>query len=39
MEINPRYSLEHTRRVMPYKSPAVLDRLVDGLRKAGLTPD
>ncbi|HSA71055.1 MAG TPA: adenylate/guanylate cyclase domain-containing protein [Burkholderiales bacterium] len=36
MAINPKYSLEHVRRVMPYKSPATLDRLVDGLRKAGL---
>ncbi len=36
MEINPKYSLEHMRRVMPFKSPATLDRLVDGLRKAGL---
>jgi len=37
MAINPKYSLEHMRRVMPYKSPATLDRLVNGLRKAGLT--
>jgi adenylate cyclase len=36
MAINPKYSLEHVRRVMPYRSPATLDRLVDGLRKAGL---
>ncbi len=36
-EINPKYSLEHMRRVMPYKSPATLDRFVDGLRKAGLS--
>jgi len=36
MAINPKYSLEHMRRVMPYKSPATLDRLVNGLRKAGL---
>jgi len=38
MEINPKFSLEHMRRVMPYKSPTGLDRLLDGLRKAGLTP-
>ena len=38
MEINPEYSLEHMRRIMPYKSPATLNRLVDGLRKAGLKP-
>jgi len=36
MAINPKYSLEQVRRVMPYKSPATLDRLVNGLRKAGL---
>ena len=36
MEINPKYSLEHMRRVMPYKSPATFDRFFDGLRKAGL---
>jgi adenylate cyclase len=38
LEINPKYSLEHMRRVMPFKTPATLDRLVDGLRKAGLAP-
>jgi hypothetical protein len=26
----------HPNRVLPYKSPAVLDRLADGLRKTGL---
>jgi adenylate cyclase len=36
MAINPKYSLEHMRRVMPFKSPATLDRLAEGLRKAGL---
>jgi adenylate cyclase len=30
------YSLEHVRRVMPYRSPATLDRLAGGLRMAGL---
>jgi adenylate cyclase len=37
MAINPKYSLEHMRRVMPFKSTATLDRLAAGLRKAGLT--
>lgn len=37
MAINPDYSLEHMRRVMPYRSPVTLDRLLEGLRKAGLT--
>ena len=36
MVINPRYSIEHTMRVLPYKDPVPLERLVDGLRKAGL---
>jgi adenylate cyclase len=36
MEINPKFSLEHLRRVMPFKTPATLDRLAEGLRRAGL---
>jgi adenylate cyclase len=36
MVINPRYTIEHTMRVMPYADPAPLERFVDGLRKAGL---
>ena len=38
MEINPKYSLELMRRVMPYRSSTALDRFFNGLRKAGLTP-
>ena len=34
--INPTYSLEQRRNVLPYKNPADFDRIVEGLRKAGL---
>jgi TolB-like protein/Flp pilus assembly protein TadD len=36
LRVNPEYSLEHRRRVLPYKDPADFDRIVEGLRKAGL---
>jgi len=36
MRINPGYSLEHRRRVAPYKDPADFELFADGLRKAGL---
>lgn len=34
--VNPNYSLEHRRNVLPYKNPSDFELLVDGLRKAGL---
>ena len=34
--INPQYSLEHRRGVLPYKNPADFEQIVDGLRKAGV---
>ena len=34
--VNPDYSLEHRRKVLPYKNPADFELLPDGLRKAGL---
>ncbi len=36
MRINPNYSVEQRRRVLPYKNPDDFERLVEGLRKAGL---
>ena len=34
--VNPEYSLEQRREVLPYKNPADFEAVVDGLRKAGL---
>jgi tetratricopeptide (TPR) repeat protein len=34
--VNPDYSLEHRRKVLPYKNPTDFEPLVDGLRKAGV---
>ena len=36
LRINPSYSLEHRRRVLPYKDPAEFQHVVAGLRKAGI---
>ena len=36
LRINPNYSLERRRRILPYKNAADFEHLVDGLRKAGL---
>src|SRR5918994_4586211 len=33
LEVNPSFSVEHLKRSLPYRDPAVLDRLVDGLRE------
>ncbi len=38
LEINPKFSSEHLRRVLPYKDPAKFERLIEGVRKAGLAP-
>jgi TolB-like protein/class 3 adenylate cyclase len=34
--INPEFSLEQRRGVLPYKNPESFEQIVDGLRKAGL---
>jgi len=36
LRLNPGYSLEHRRRILPYADPADFERVIDGLRKAGL---
>jgi adenylate cyclase len=36
LRVNPKYSLEHRQHILPYKNLADFDRIVDGLRKAGL---
>jgi len=35
-EINPRYSYAHHFARLPFRDPADVDKLTDGLRKAGL---
>jgi adenylate cyclase len=36
LEVNRNFSIDYLRRTLPYKDPALLDRLVDGLRTAGV---
>ncbi len=37
-KINPDYSLDHRRKILPYKDSADFERIVEGLRKVGLPP-
>ena len=36
LRVNPDYSIEHRRKVLPYKHPEDFEKIIDGLRKAGL---
>ena len=36
LKINPDFSVEHLRRVLPFRDPAWFDRFLGGLRNAGL---
>jgi TolB-like protein/Tfp pilus assembly protein PilF len=37
MRLAPDFSIEHRRRVLPFKDPAIFEHRVDGLRKAGIS--
>ncbi|NGO52758.1 adenylate/guanylate cyclase domain-containing protein [Allomesorhizobium camelthorni] len=37
LEVNPNFSVDHLKRALPYRDPNLLDRLVDGLREAGVS--
>jgi adenylate cyclase len=37
LEVNPSFSVDHLKRILPYRDPDTLDRLVDGLRQAGIS--
>jgi adenylate cyclase len=36
LRVNPDYSLEYRRKVLPYKNPEDFELIVSGLRKAGI---
>jgi adenylate cyclase len=37
LEVNPNFSIDHLKRTLPYRDPNLFDRLVDGLREAGVS--
>jgi adenylate cyclase len=39
LHVNPAFSLEHLRKVLPYKNPEDFENVIDGLRKAGLSEE
>jgi adenylate cyclase len=36
LQVNPNFSIDHLKRALPYKDPTLFDRLVAGLRDAGV---
>jgi adenylate cyclase len=36
LEVNSNFSIDHLKRALPYRDPNLFDRLVDGLREAGV---
>ncbi|NGO50931.1 adenylate/guanylate cyclase domain-containing protein [Allomesorhizobium camelthorni] len=37
LEVNPNFSVGHLKQILPYRDPDTLDRLVEGLREAGIS--
>ncbi|WP_198516944.1 adenylate/guanylate cyclase domain-containing protein [Sinorhizobium meliloti] len=37
LKINPNFSIDHLKRALPYRDPNLFDKLVDGLRQAGVS--
>jgi len=37
IRINPDYSIEKRRKILPYKNPADFEHVIEGLRRAGIS--
>ncbi|MBP2237257.1 adenylate cyclase [Sinorhizobium kostiense] len=37
LDVNPNFSIDHLKRALPYRNSNLFDRLVDGLREAGVS--
>jgi adenylate cyclase len=37
LKVNPGFSVDHLKRALPYRDPRLLDRVMEGLRHAGIT--